>query len=376
MSTRLLSTFLFFISIATTLHSQRMEVVPSGRILMDAALFDRHEQGLGNGLALADVRTGLEAAWGDYSFCVEASYGYSKFAMTDVFVERRWGKNHRIRVGNFRHHYGLHNTVSSSDKAAMIPFTSHRTFVNSRDLGAMYVYNCGSLSVTGSLYVEKDAIQRTTDQSGNQAWGTMFRWVYRPLRKAGAIFHVGLSGAYETPRFHSDPKLNHTSFVFSNRYPTRVAQVAAQSVTIDHARALFKCSPELCMAYGRLALEGQYYYNRVNRADGHKPVNMYSGYAQLRATLLGKAYTYAERDSRLADLAAGSLECVLAYDVTDLSQGELQGGCLRDLSLTLNYYLSKNMVCRLRYSHTNLKNTDGDIHHRINALQARFQVRF
>lgn len=376
MNIRHLSAFLFLLLGATALHAQRMEVVPTGRMLMDAALFSNHEQGLGNGLALSDVRAGLEAVWGDYSFCVEAAYGHSKFSMSDVYMERRWGKKHRIRVGNFRHHYGLHNTVSSADKVTMIPLASHTTFVESRDLGAMYVYNHGVLSAAGSLYVEKDAFKRTTDQSGNQAWGMMSRWVYRPLRLPGAIFHIGLSGAYETPRFHSDPKLNHSNFVFSNRYSTRVAQVTAQSVTVDHARALFKCTPELCMAYGRWALESQYYYNRVTRTDGHSPVAMHSGYALLRTVVLGKDYTYSERESRLADPAPGSLECVLAYDVTDLSRGELQGGCLRDLSLTFNYYLSKNMVCRLHYSHTNLKNTDLEINSRVNALQARFQVRF
>ena len=40
----------------------------------------------------------------------------------------------------------------------------------------------------------------------------MSRLVYRPLHDTGRLFQLGISGAYETPRYNSEPTLNHTSF--------------------------------------------------------------------------------------------------------------------------------------------------------------------
>lgn len=40
----------------------------------------------------------------------------------------------------------------------------------------------------------------------------MSRLVYRPLHDTGRLFQLGISGAYETPRYNSEPTLDHTSF--------------------------------------------------------------------------------------------------------------------------------------------------------------------
>ena len=55
-----------------------------------------------------------------------------------------------------------------------------------------------------SVFAENDAMKMTADKLGNEAWGAMTRLVWRPTTEHGKIFHVGVSGAYESPRYNKN----------------------------------------------------------------------------------------------------------------------------------------------------------------------------
>ena len=93
-------------------------------------------------------------------------------------------------------------------------------------------------------------MKMTTDKLGNEAWGAMTRLVWRPLTERGKIFHIGISGAYESPRYNKTAALSHKSYTLRAPFPTRIANVAAQEATISDAKALWKFSPEMNFAIG------------------------------------------------------------------------------------------------------------------------------
>lgn len=357
---------------------ETLKVTPSATILMDAALYDSKNEDFVNGVAIPDFRAGVKATYGKFKFKVDVGYAYGKISLKDVFVERQLNSSSLLRVGNFVHQFGLQSATSSTMKITMEEPASNEAFFNSRLIGAMYVYDKNDFFAAASAHVEGEAMKQTSDKLGKEGYGAMTRLVYRPFRNDGAIFQVGLSGAYETPRYNTNKSLNHTSFVLGSNFPTRVAKVSAIEATVTDAKHLIKFTPEIAAARGAIGLETQYYYLDVARKNNLESYKASGAYLLLRGLLIGGNYKYSSSDCGLATPAPGSLECVLGYNYTDMSDNKsnIYGGRLNDLVVGVNYYISKNMIWRLRYSYTDVKNRTGVENQSLNAIQTRFQFIF
>lgn len=69
----------------------KIEIKPSGRILMDAGVFSTDNEDLVNGMAIPDMRVGVKASYGAYKAKIDIGYAYGKVRMKDIFVERQLG---------------------------------------------------------------------------------------------------------------------------------------------------------------------------------------------------------------------------------------------------------------------------------------------
>lgn len=355
-----------------------LQVRPTGRILMDGGLFHSDNKNFVDGIAIPDVRVGVKATYGKYKAKVDIGYAYGKVSLKDIFVERQFSPHALVRVGNFVHQFGLQSSTSSSMKVTMEEPTSNEAFFNCRLIGAMFVYDKDDFFGTASVHVESEALKKKSNELGKMGYGAMSRLVYRPLHDTGMLFQLGISGAYETPRYNSDPALNHTSFDLGANFPTRIAKVRAVNALIPDARNLIKFTPEMIAGYGPVALEAQYYYLQVNRKKDFKDYKASGAYGILRGLLIGGNYKHSHTDCGIATPAPGSLECVIGYNYTDMSDASsnIYGGRLKDVSFTVNYYINKYMIWRFRYSYTRTTDRLGVENQSLNAFQTRFQVIF
>ena len=354
------------------------KVSPSGRILIDGGLFDSKNNKFVDGVAVPDLRVGAKASYGKYKAKLDIGYSYGKVSLKDVFIERQFSPSSLVRLGYFVHQFGLQSSTSSSMKITMEEPASNEAFFNSRLIGAMYIHDKNDFFAAASVHVESEAMKQSSDQMGEQGYGAMTRLVYRPLRNEGAIFHVGLSGAYESPRYNSNQDLNHKSFVLGANFPSRIAKVKALQATITDANNLFKFTPEVAAAYGPIGLESQYYYLSVNRDNGAHNYKASGAYGIVRGLIKGGNYKYSSSDSGIATPAPGSLECVASYNYTDMSdaKADIRGGRLNDVALGVNYYINKYMIWRFRYSYTHVTNRANVENQTLNSFQTRFQIIF
>ena len=260
-----------------------LKIRPTGRILMDGGLFHSDNKNFVDGVAIPDARIGVKAdialrtgtipdarigvkaTYGKYKAKVDIGYAYGKVSLKDIFVERQFSSHALLRVGNFVHQFGLQSSTSSSMKVTMEEPASNEAFFNSRLMGAMFVYDKNDFFGTASVHVESEALKKKSNELGKMGYGAMSRLVYRPLHDTGRLFQLGISGAYETPRYNSESTLNHTSFDLGANFPTRIAKVRAVNALIPDAKNLIKFTPEMIAGYGPVALEAQYYYLQVNR---------------------------------------------------------------------------------------------------------------
>ena len=107
-------------------------------------------------------------------------------------------------MGYFVRQFGLQSGTSSSFKITMEEPLANQAFFNSRLIGAMFVHAGEKYHATASVFAENDAMKMTADKLGNEAWGAMTRLVWRPTTEHGKIFHVGVSGAYKSPRYNKN----------------------------------------------------------------------------------------------------------------------------------------------------------------------------
>lgn len=167
-------------------------------------------------------------------------------------------------------------------------------------------------------------------------------------------------------------------FSYDATFPTRVCKTTMISANVSDASNMFKFSPELLVAKGRVALEGQYYYMNVNRNNGLPSYKASGVYGLLRGILIGGDYGYSHADAGLATPGPKTLEVVAGYNYTDATcaKAGINGGYTNDASITFNYYINKYLIARLRYSYTNVTGSDAMRNRHVNIIQARIQFKF
>ena len=363
---------------AASQPSNTIVIQPTGRILMDAAAYATNDDEFKAGVAIPDVRAGVKARYGKWNAKVDVGYAFGKVGLKDLYMEYDFTPSFLLRAGNFVHQFGLQSATSSAMKVSMEEPTSNAVFNFSRLLGVMAQYDKGQFFGTFSLNVESNALTMTANQMGKTGYGGMTRLVWRPMFQDGLVAQIGMSFALQSPTYNSDAALNHKSVSVSANFPTRVNSIEAIGATVDNAKYSFRMSPELLLCYHRMALETQYYYMRVDRKDNLNAFVGYGAYAMLRGIAVGNDYKYSHADGGLATPDPKSLELVLLYNYTNLSNKDagIMGGRVNEVSLTANWYINKWMIWRFRAGYTHRWDYAGQPDVDLGAFQTRLQIIF
>ena len=366
---------------------EKIEIKPAGRILIDGGVFGAnhyHDQFV-SGVAMPDFRAGLGARYGQWKAKIDIGYAYNALSVKDVLIEYGFNKHTLLRGGYFVHQFGMQSATSSSFKISMEEPQSNEAFFNGRLVGLMLMHQKDKFFGTLSLFAENEAMKKSADKTGSQGMGMMSRLLYRLHREEGNIFHIGISGAFETPRYTEVKDnagkvtgISHSSYVLKTYFPTRIARVTAQEATINNATFLYKFSPELLLAKGHWGLEAQYYHLNVNRKNGFEAFDASGAYAMVRTIIKGKPYAYADADAVMATPKAGAMELVAGYNYTDLSNSKagILGGRLNDYSLTFNYYINKYVIWRIRSSYTSVGYRRDRENTNLGLIETRLQIKF
>lgn len=353
-------------------------IQPTGRILMDAAAYATNDDEFKAGVAIPDVRAGVKASYGKWKAKVDIGYAFSKLSLKDIFLEYDFTPSFLLRAGSFIHQFGLQSATSSSMKVSMEEPTSNETFNFPRMIGVMAQYDEGQFFGTFSLNVESNAVKMHANEMGKTGYGGMSRLVWRPRHEHGFVAQVGMSFALQTAQYNSDPALNHRSVQIGANFPTRVNSISMINALVPEARNSFRFSPELLFNVGRIALEAQYYYMRVNRHDDLNAFTGWGAYGMLRGIAIGGDYKYSHADAGLATPAPKTLELVLLYNHTSLScaKAGILGGRVNDVSLTANWYINKFMIWRFRAGYTHRWDRAATPDVNLGAFQTRLQIIF
>jgi len=350
----------------------------AGRILVDAGVFDSKSKDFANGMAMPDQRIGAKAYYGDYYGKIDIGFAGSSVKLKDIYIERKISPSSTFKVGYYIPTFGLQSITSSSQKVAFEELVSNGIFSTDRSVGVSYGYNKGVLFGATTAFVENRAMYESSDKTGRQAYGFAGRFVYRSVDKSGVTFHIGISGAYEKPRWNNDTLIRHKSFNSNINFPTRIAHISAAEATVKDAKNMIKFAPEILFASGPIGVEAQYTQANIARERGFANYMAHGAQATLRGLILGGNYEYSKSSSGLSIPKPGSLEYVLSYSYADMSHNKTNvlGGEVNDIALSLSYYINKYIMWRFRYSYTEAKNREKLNNEKLNAFQTRLQIIF
>lgn len=361
-------------------ESVKLKFAPVGTLLLDGAVYaSPQKQEFSDGVALPDARLGVMMNYGKWSAKIEASFAYAKVTLKDVWMQYTFNPENFLRVGLAMQHFGYQNSTAACMKVTMIEPISNTIFNEPHMLGIGYYYMPDKYFITASLHAEPKAasIIVSPDQIVRQGYGARFRAVARPFHSDGVMLQAGVSGAFLSPQFSGTPD-KHDSFSFSANFPTKVTQVNAIDATIEKARNQWKFTPELMAAYKKIGIESQYFFSQVNRHDALPAYRAYGAYATLRGIAIGSDYKYNMALAGIDTPGKGTLEGVVSYNYTCLSDASasIYGGRLNDISCGLNYYFNKYITAKLRYSYTHTWDKADVTPVSLNAVQLRLQLIF
>lgn len=368
--------------ISAAQDAPKLEVAPTGRILMDGALYASPQKQLfPDGVAIPEARLGAKMSYGKWSSSIDVSYSYAKIGLRNMWIQYDFDPCNSLRFGNFIHQYGL-QSQSQSLKITFEQPTAATPFTPGIQLGAMFVHYSPQFYAAASVHVESSALQQIVNAPlfNQQGYGVLSRLIWRKPQSGPLFWHAGISGGFATPQRRVENNVDiHDGFTISANFPTKVVQLQEIGATVDKSMNLFKFTPEIVAGYGRIAFEGQYFFQQINRRENLRAYVSQSGYATLRGLLIGKAgYSYVPSTAQIANPAPKSLECVLNYNYCNLSdvKANILGGRANTVSVTFNYYFNPYITARLNFFHAHSwQRADADPL-TLNGFQARLMVLF
>lgn len=381
---------LFLTCLLTSLASlaqddNNFRILPSGRVLIDGALYASPEKYMfKDGMAIPEARLGAKMYYGKWSSWIDVGIAYGKVGLRNMWIQYDFNPHNSIRVGNFLQPFGYQSPTTANNKPTFEQPIASALFTPGLQLGVMYTYLNPSIYSASAVHMESSAITNVMNYPmfNQQGYTFLTRFVWRQ-KESGKyerpILQGGISFGFSSPerRLVNDIDM-HDGFTNSAAFPTKVSTETALSVVVGNAKNRFKLSPELLLAYKRVALESQYFFQTISRRNNLNAFNSQSAYVTFRSILIGGDYSYDSSIAHLVHPKKNALEIVADYNYAKLSDAKagLYGGRSNSFNVTLNYYFNPYITARLNYSYTHVWDRLDYIPVTQNAFQVRLMVLF
>lgn len=370
-------------SLDVKVGEETLKVTPSARLFLDGAAFIQDESDLSNGVKIPDVRLGFAADYGKWSGKVDIGFGNGKVSAKDVFLQYNLNKTSYLRAGNYKEPFGMDRMESSTRIKFMTNNATSNTFAPGRRIGVSYVGWSNMLWFSGGFFGDGGAMSNSKD--GDHGYSATSRLVFNPLKKTGAIFHLGLAGTMRKADANGREEIdgilkdNARKIGYSGPLLSNIENIKPLSASISDANYEAKYAVELVAAHGPVSLQSEYFHTNVRRYNNAATYQAKGAYAQVGFLAMGGNYAYSSSSALLGRPSPKSLELVGRFNYTDLDDkaSNIYGGTMRDWSIAANYYLNKYIMFRVNYSYINLGDYNPALAgENVHAVQGRIQVVF
>lgn len=342
------------------------------RALLDATASGYGKDDVQGYFRLEDFRVGFKANYGKYELKADIGLGGGKVAVKDLQFNYHF-KNSVLSVGNGYEPFSMDMLISTADMRFNQSASSVLAFTNSRKLGVTFHYYNDHCYLATGVYTNNDINHLGSDKKNSLV--STSRAVWRK-RKGHNLLHVGGAFSFRTKDVNKDAPVGS----LGSAGVTSMFGEDLLGAEIDHAGTELKGLVEVLYTSRKMLLQGEYFYDRMNRTGGLEAYRAHGGYVQGSWLLAGEGFEYdAMYGIPGRPVSDKAIELVARFNYANLNDGNsgISGGVEKDLSLGVNFYLNKYIGFKLSGSYVWVGDHCGSFYDKDFFLaQARLQYIF
>jgi len=319
------------------------------------AIYEDHND---NGVIVYDTRLGVKGSFNEkWDFKIEINFDKKAISFRDVFVKYNFNKQNHVQVGNFFMPFGMKplGLAYKFDEDATVDYA----FCPSRRIGAAYQLTTDKFNFTGGIF--SDGNIDNGNSKVNQGLNLAAKGIYRPVINETTVLHFGLASLYT-----NSPNAGSFKAVTPNTFAPKTLMTAGFD-----APAYSRFEGELIFIKQKFMLEAHWQQAGADeRTKDDRTI--YKGLlAQASYLLIGEQQNYNKSTGLCANASPRNLEILARYDKIDFDQAGEQ----IDLTLGLNYFVSKHFNVKLNYVNVS-SSVAGKDKESYNMIQTRLQFSF
>lgn len=276
-----------------------------------------------------------------------------------------------LKVGNVNAPL-LGENIKSSNDIKMIERSLSSSLAPNFLVGGMAHWSNDNWSLAGGYYENSLSFDAVDPRDDGRSF--IGRAAFAPIRKRGENLHLAVGFDHrtlETNTVSRERALPEFGLGFTRLVDTR---------NLEGVESYLTMAAEAGYSRGPFLLQGQYLQRNVDAPTLDDPT--YSGWSVTGAWVLtGERQRYSMRNGAFSSVRprrdlVGAVELVGRVGSIDLSDGLVSGGEQTNMSVGLNWYLSRNLRVMVNGVHTDAKPNRNGLDETAQAAIARVQVAF
>jgi phosphate-selective porin OprO/OprP len=352
-----------------------------GRVMVDAAFYDKDKTKLGNGAEIRRARLfAAGTVYRDWFYKAQVDFAGNDVSLKDVYLGYKGFEPVTIKIGNHKEPFSLEELTSSK----YITFMERglpNAFSPGRDVGLSVSTHGEQWGAQAGYFFDGVKNDSSPDKQG---WGTTGRIHFAPVSEKTRVVHLGAAASYrgaggdDEIRFRERPESHVTS--------TRLVDTG-DIADYDHQTLL---GAEAAAVFGPFSLQGEYIQTSLD-VDGPGSDPDFSGWYVFGSYFLtGEHRPYKTSSGTFGRVKPksivgkgghGAWELAARYSSIDLEDSGIDGGEEDNITVGLNWYATPNIRFMANYVRASTDPTSvvkypsaGD--EDVNLVQVRAQIDF
>ncbi len=310
-----------------------------GRIQTDATFFDEDQTELNDGTEIRRARLCAVGTVGDrWTYKTQYEFAGNRSKLKDLFVSYQGFDFGQVTIGQFKQEFGLEESISSRFATFMERPMVVTAFIPDRRVAIGIRGNRDNWHYATSIFSQEESRFDRGDEGvgigGRVTWGPMV---------GEARLHAGASVNWQEPgdtdtkewRVAVRPEVHQSNVRFLD------------TGVIEDVNHISTVGLEGAAVLGSVSIQTEWMRQSPNRDSGDDP-DFDGAYIAASWFLTGEQRPY--KNGTFGRVrASGAWEVAARFSSLDLSDGDVDGGEEKNLTLAVNYYVSPYLRFMLNY---------------------------
>ena len=321
-----------------------------GRLMVDAAFYDKDKTQLGNGAEIRRARLFVKGtAYKDWFYKGQLDFAGNKVSVKDFYMGYHGFKPVKIVIGHHKEPFSLEEQTSSK----YITFMERgltSTFSPGRNTGISVASNGQQWGARVGYFF--DGVNNSSSPKG-QGWGLTGRVHFAPVNEKDRVIHLGAAASYRG----SD---GNNQLRFRERAETHITSTRlVDTGTINNYDNETRYGLEAAAVLGPFSVQSEYMRTSVDTSGSGSNDPDFSGwYAYGSYFLTGEHRPYKASSGSFGRVkpasvvgqgGTGAWELAARYSSLDLKDSGINGGREDDITVGLNWYATPNVRFMANY---------------------------